>query len=412
MLYSAASKGATQSAYEQVLFEYAAARAQEQTDPDLITGLGEPKFYLNNTAFTGPWGRPQNDGPATAAITLMEFANDYVANGGSIDTVKQKIYDSSADPTAPVQKDLLFVAQNWSSPSFDLWEEEESDHFYTRMVQRRALVTGVDFANKMGDSATAATLQSAAEACTAAFDVFWDPNRQIILYEYGPVLHGKSSYLDTAVILGVIHGNTGDNFYGYTDDKVLATAVRLATSFKEIYPLAYTTQDASGNTLGIPIGRYPEDVYNGYGTAPNGGNPWYLCTLAFSQLMYSAANDFSNAGSITVTSISKPFWDYFAPEVGLSVGTYSKQGGHLQKAVKALEGWGDAFTRTVKYYTPADGSLTEEYNRDTGKPQGAADLTWSYASLLTAAFARSELQGGPNYVTKLANLGFAKNTSP
>ena len=49
--------------------------------------------------------------------------------------------------------------------------------------------------------------------------------------------------------------------------------------------------------------------------------------------------------------------------------------------------------RTVKYYTPADGHLAEEFNRDTGVAQGAADLTWSYASVLTAAFARAEERG-------------------
>ena len=27
-------------------------------------GLAEPKFYVNETAFTGAWGRPQRDGPA------------------------------------------------------------------------------------------------------------------------------------------------------------------------------------------------------------------------------------------------------------------------------------------------------------------------------------------------------------
>jgi len=129
---------------------------------------------LNNTIFSGPWGRPQNDGPATAAITLMEFANDYLANNGSLATVLEQIYDSTSYPdTAPVQKDLLFVASNWSSPSYDLWEEEESDHFYTRMVQRRALVMGATFATKMNDSSTAATLSAAADALTATLSQFW-----------------------------------------------------------------------------------------------------------------------------------------------------------------------------------------------------------------------------------------------
>ena len=52
--YAAARSSA--SVYETILFQYAIARATEQNDPGLQTGLGEPKFYLNNTIFTGPWG--------------------------------------------------------------------------------------------------------------------------------------------------------------------------------------------------------------------------------------------------------------------------------------------------------------------------------------------------------------------
>ena len=43
-------------------------------------------------------------------------------------------------------------------------------------------------------------------AIGATLSQFWDPNREILLYEYGPVLHDKSSYIDIAVVLGVIHG--------------------------------------------------------------------------------------------------------------------------------------------------------------------------------------------------------------
>ena len=135
-LYSAATDKTAKAAYETLLFEYAAARATEQTDPNLQTGLGEPKFFLNNTIFSGPWGRPQNDGPATSAITLIDFANGYLANNGSMQKVLRQVY-------TPMRKDLQFVASNWESSSFDLWEEVEGNHFYTVMVQRRALVSVV-----------------------------------------------------------------------------------------------------------------------------------------------------------------------------------------------------------------------------------------------------------------------------
>lgn len=67
--------------------------------------------------------------------------------------------------------------------------------------------------------------------------------------------------------------------------------------------------------------------------------------------------------------------------------------------------------RTIKFYTPADGSLTEEIDRTTGRPVGAIHLTWSYASILTAAFARAQAMGDTTYITQLAALGAAPNAA-
>lgn len=39
------------------------------------SGLGEPKFNVNETAFTGSWGRPQRDGPALRATAMIAYAN-------------------------------------------------------------------------------------------------------------------------------------------------------------------------------------------------------------------------------------------------------------------------------------------------------------------------------------------------
>jgi glucoamylase len=57
--YAAATTPTAKSYYETILFQYAQARAAEQNDPDLAASLGEPKFNLDNSVFTGPWGRPQ-----------------------------------------------------------------------------------------------------------------------------------------------------------------------------------------------------------------------------------------------------------------------------------------------------------------------------------------------------------------
>lgn len=236
--------------YETLLFQYAKKRAQQQKAADSSIGsLGEPKFYLNNTLFTGPWGRPQNDGPATSAITLMNFADVYLAKGHDVEDIKDLVWSGA---NAPVKRDLLFVVEKWSDPDFDLWEEVKSQHFYTRMMQVRALRQGSVFATRMGDNKTSYKLAKAASEVTATLDQFWEPNRRIILYEYGPVLHNKTSYKDVAISLAVNHARIED--FDCTDDRVLASLVEIATSFLDIYHIAKITSDRQGLTLGIPIG--------------------------------------------------------------------------------------------------------------------------------------------------------------
>ena len=263
----------------------------------------------------------------------------------------------------------------------------------------------------MGDITTSSMLSSAASDVATTLTEFWDPNRNLILYEYGPVLHNKSSFIDIAVILGVLHGYAEDGLYSYTDDKVLATAFSIASAFVQLYPIAGVTTDGNGATIGIPIGRYPEDVYDGYGTEINGGNPWFLCTVAMAELFYRAANELrTSLSSFTVSHASAPFWTYFAPASGVVEGsTYSVGGSQFESAVAALEGWADAFMRRIRYHSVgAGGHLAEEFNRGTGFEQGAADLTWSYAALLTVAFARAQLMNDTGYVKGIAELGFGR----
>lgn len=155
--------------------------------------------------------------------------------------------------------------------------------------------------------------------------------------------------------------------------------------------------------------RYPEDVYNGTDTAPEGGNPWYLATTTMAELLYKATLSFNTAGQIAVTNTSLPFWSYFAPSASLTAGqTYPSNGSAYKTAIGALEGWADAFMRRVKFHVPTDGRLAEEYDRATGFATGAKDLTWSYASVITAAMARAKARNDTAYASGLADLGFAK----
>lgn len=49
----------------------------------------------------------------------------------------------------------------------------------------------------------------------------------------------------------------------------------------------------------------------------------------------------------------------------------------------------DGFLAVNAKYTPPNGALAEQYHRNNGVPLSAKDLTWSYASTLTAFGARA-----------------------
>ena len=88
-------------------------------------GLGEPKFNIDETAFTGAWGRPQRgklsvsaqrtliltthvtDGPALRATAIITYANWLLANGNGTSYVENTLW--------PIIKlDLDYVENNWN----------------------------------------------------------------------------------------------------------------------------------------------------------------------------------------------------------------------------------------------------------------------------------------------------------
>lgn len=60
---------------------------------------------------------------------------------------------------------------------------------------------------------------------------------------------------------------------------------------------------------------------------------------------------------------------------------------HLLTA--AIKTYADGYLAIVEKYTPSTGALAEQFSRATGGPLSDADLTWSYASFLTAVARRA-----------------------
>jgi len=102
--------------------------------------------------------------------------------------------------------------------------------------------------------------------------------------------------------------------------------------------------------------------------------------------LYDALIVWDKQGSLQVTSVSLAFFRQFASSV--STGTYAKGSSTYNTLTTAVKNFADGFIAIVAKYTPSDGSLAEQYVKNTGAPISARHLTWSYASVLTAFAAR------------------------
>ncbi|KAL4242276.1 glycosyl hydrolase 15 family protein, partial [Abortiporus biennis] len=215
-------------------------------------GLGEAKFHINETAFTDPWGRPQRDGPALRAISLISYANWLIANDNS-SFVEENIWPI-------VQIDLDYVARTWNQSTFDLWEEIESFSFFTTAVQHRALRQGIALAQSIGRRNTVDDFVSESDRLLCYLQSYWNKDENYIIANTGEGRSGK----DANTILASIH--TFDPAAGCDSvtfqpcsDKALANLQVYVDSFRSVYMI---NNDIPSHKP-VATGRYSEDVYMG-----------------------------------------------------------------------------------------------------------------------------------------------------
>jgi glucoamylase len=235
----------------------AQAKLQAVSNPSgsLSTGgLGEPKFNVDETAFTGAWGRPQRDGPALRATALIAYTRWLIANGQT---------STATNIVWPIiDNDLSYVTQYWNQTGFDLWEEVQGSSFFTIAAQHRALVEGNSIATQLGK--TCGNCVSQAPQLLCFLQSFWSGSYVISNINENNGRTGK----DASSILGSIatfdpSAACDDSTFQPCSSRALANHKVVTDSFRSIY--AINTGIAEGSA--VAVGRYPEDSYMG-------GNPW------------------------------------------------------------------------------------------------------------------------------------------
>ena len=162
--------------------------------------------------------------------------------------------------------------------------------------------------------------------------------------------------------------------------RLLATAAQLRSQWEEggvaFYPINKADRELG---LGPLFGRYPGDVYNGDTAHPVlGGHPWALSTCNVAELHYSVAAEITSSGRIPFDELSAPFF----AQSGIVESTAA------DAAAKALVATGDAMVQAVVYHSDHF-EISEQFDGTTGYERSVHNLTWSYASYLSAMRARA-----------------------
>ncbi|KAG5645422.1 hypothetical protein DXG03_006246 [Asterophora parasitica] len=305
-------------------------------------------------------------GPALRAVALITWANHLLTQSNS------SYVTGTLWPI--IKLDLDYVASNWNLTGFDLWEEVSSSSFFTTAVQHRALRQGAALATAIGQPSAVSGYTTQAANALCFLQSYWNPSGYMTANTGG----GRSGR-DANTVLTSIHtfdaaAGCDATTFQPCSDRALANLLVYVNAFR-----IYTINNGIPANQGLATGRYPEDSYYG-------GNPWYLTTLAVAEQLYDALIVWKAQGSLIVTALSQPFFANLSP--GVAVGTYASTTSTFTTLTTAVKTYADSFVAVVAKYTPANGALAEQYTRNSGAPTSAADLTWSYAALLTAVGAR------------------------
>lgn len=220
--------------------------------------VAETRVNPDGTPDISKWTRPQHDGAALRALTLLRWHRH--VQGLPLEE----------ELAGLLRHDLAFVQQNWNRPAFDMWEEDCDLHYHTLAVSAAALAAGADWHEAGGEHAPAQHCRQVAALIRQQMHGFWRPD----LGFYA----SRKDVLDISVVFAVIHGWDGSGAtHTAGDPRVHATLDHLVALFAGEYAI-------NGDRRNAPaMGRYRGDRYFS-------GGAYYFSTFAAAELCFRAAS--------------------------------------------------------------------------------------------------------------------------
>jgi len=287
------------------------------------------------------WARPQYDGAPLRALTVLKWLRTLREDAHHVNAAL--VASARADAQRQLRIDLALTAAHWREPSFDIWEEEIGQHYYTLRVAAAALHDGAEWLRAAGEAPRATALHAEAQAIRETLDGFWLPDAGHYRSRSGSPGGAAAKLLDMAVILGAVHAGGRDAAHSAHDPKMQATLAKLERLFGGLY--AINRERPRGRAAAM--GRYEGDVYYS-------GGAYYFATLGAAELCFQAAAAHAPGGDERKRRVAH----------------------------------GDEFLETVRAFTPASGDLSEQFDQRTGEQTSAKHLAWSYAAFISCVTAR------------------------
>ncbi|OBA23957.1 Six-hairpin glycosidase [Metschnikowia bicuspidata var. bicuspidata NRRL YB-4993] len=391
--------------FKQIIELYIEANYYLQRQPNLSgnfhdkrrASLGEPKFMPNGLPFNEPWGRPQSDGPALRILTIAYYLKFLEHLGELIDN--QFLGNASNIYHKIIKPDLEYVMENWNRVLFDLWEEVNSFHFFNALVQLRGIRDGIYLSTVFEESPDfSEALENQfkeLKAFVLSYDTGFRTPKVPYIIETPSLFHlGKRSGLDAATLLGSLHAHgmeTGGNLdvpFDVDDSHILNTIMAMVTDMKFRYPVNHKYIGKSQQGAGL--GRYPEDIYDGYSTTE--GNPWFICTASASEALYKLVyKAIAEKSDILILAETREFYSLFVDglldedSLDDEIRTIEYGSEEYKHILRDIFLYSDTFMKVIRDHIDSNGHMLEQFNKYTGYMQGAEDLTWSYSSFCNSA---------------------------
>ena len=312
-------------------------------------------FLINGTP--RDWTN-QTDGPALQTLALLRLF-------AQLDAPTQTVAGNL------IAANLGFLQSAYQGQTYNLWEEEYGASFFARAVQLKCFQAIT--ANTLG-IAVPGWLSTAIPWLQSALESHW--NGQY----YQSLLPAPADFRapydpNIDIVIAAIYGAVA-----LTDTRLLATAALLRSQWADpASPYFYRiNSDDKQRGIGPMLGRYPGDKYDGDNDQQVIDHPWAVCTANFAELYYRLAQGIAASGTIPLDDLSAGFFG----QVGVEGSTTPAA------AAAALRDAADQMLQAILFHSDHF-ELSEQFDATTGYEKSVSNLSWSYASFLSAVRARN-----------------------